>query len=280
MMSKSRKSLLGTLSVLLAISHIGCGGRPGPAIPAAVISLSVDPVSAIVQAGRTASFTATVTDPQNVGVNWTVTCPATSCGSVSPTSGSQLSIYDGVDTTYMAPPSPPESNLTVTVTATSVTEPAAQGSVTITVPSVAVTVTPNAATVPSGGETQFTATVIGDPTDSGVTWNLEFCRREAELPFRKVCEQPPQCKWCGTISNTESGSGVPITYTAPASSGAGILTLTATSVANPLASVVVPITVSSSANSSGVDASDLALRDFQVVGILNPVVIQHSIRSR
>jgi len=124
----------------------------------------------------------------------------------------------------------------VTLTAASVTEPAAQAAARITVPSVAVTVAPNPVTVPLGEETQVTATVIGDPTDSGVTWVLMGC---ADALLDGGCSQPLECTSCGTISNAESASGIPISYTAPASWPPGYLTLTATSVANPLASTVV-----------------------------------------
>jgi probable HAF family extracellular repeat protein len=261
------------LSVLLGISLIGCGGRPAP-----VISVGVSPTvftvsspSAVVQVGTTAQFYANVTgDPHNAGVNWTVTCPATSCGSISPTSTANQGA-----TTYMPPPSVPGSNLTVTLTAASISEAAAQGATTIIVPSVAVTVAPITATVASGGATQFTATVSGDSADAGVSWILAYCRNGGAIG--QVCEHPPQCE-CGTISNTKSGSGIPITYTAPAPPPlGGQLTLTATSVANSSAFTAAPITLSSSSNSSAVNAGDAALRDFQAVGILKFARQRHSL---
>jgi hypothetical protein len=159
--SKDREWLLGMLSVILAIGHIGCGGggRPGPVTPVTQVA------------------------------------------------------------------------------------------------SVSVTVMPNQASVPPGEEMQITATVIGDPTDSGVTWALAGCSIFHHLMAHKTCVQPPDCNWCGTISNGESASGIPITYTASASTRpsnetskigeTSWVTLTATSVANPSAVAVVLINVES-----------------------------------
>ena len=246
----NRTPFLGLLSVLLAISHTGCGGRPTPVI--SVAATSVDNLSPIIQVGETGQFYALVTGaPQNGGVNRSLTCPVNSCGSISPTSSASE-----VGITYTPPPSVPNSNLTVTLTAASITEASARGSVAITVPSVGVTVAPAGATVPSGGTAQFTATLKGDSTNAGVTWMLLLCHGGSS--FGHVCQHPPACK-CGTLLSSSSASDVPITYTAPASPPlGGELTLTATSVANPFAVTVSPITVSPSSNSSAVDANDSA----------------------
>src|SRR5579864_3408004 len=134
---KNRKSLLGTLlSIFLGISHFSCGGRANtpvggnppvgspPAITVGVSpTVSTGSSQTVVQFGTTAQFSATVTgDPHNAGVNWTVTCSATSCGSVSPTSTANQGV-----TTYTPPLSFPGSNLTVKLTATSITEATAKG---------------------------------------------------------------------------------------------------------------------------------------------------------
>ena len=248
MTSINRKSLLTGLCIFLGTSAISCGGGRHP-----VISVGVSPAlsspPAVVQFGTTAQFHATVTgDPENAGVNWTVTCNASPCGVVSPT----FTPGNDTSTTYLAPPSLPRSNLTVTITAASVTESTAQGSSTIIVPSVAVTVTPNPAAVLAGGETQFTATVSGDSTDGGVTWSL--VKRECGTPGCYNACRVATNNLCGTVSTTSSPSGDPVTYTAP-SRIIGV-TLTATSVANPLAVNGASITVSSSSSSGAGDASD------------------------
>jgi probable HAF family extracellular repeat protein len=251
----NRKSLLGLLPVFLGISLFGCGsGRPAPVIMVAVSAADLRDAVAVasrapfvLQAGKTGQFLANALgDTQNAGVTWIVSCAVSSCGSISPTSTAS-----GEPTTYMAPANLPKNNLTVTLTATSITQPSAQGSITITVPSVAVTVAPSVVTVPSGGATQFTATVNGDSSNAGVHWALVHCEAAG---FSELCMQaaPPSCD-CGTISSTSSASGVPITYTGPTSPPVnGALILVATSVANGDARFVVPITVSASSASAAI----------------------------
>lgn len=237
MRSKNRISLSGMLlSVVLAASHIGCGGGTRP--PAQFIVIGPSGPGGTVQAGATMPFVAIALRNPNLSanVNWTITCSAASCGAVSPTSGT--------GTTYAAPPTPPASNLLVTLTATLISDPTESASATITVPSVEVTVAPTTATVASGGKQQFTATLIGDSSNAGVTWSMVksyFC------PFGKCTpiglNSVPCDSSCGTLSSASTGSGTPVTYTAPPTppsipSGAddGQLSLIATSVANTIAS--------------------------------------------
>ena len=254
MKSINRKSLLGMLSVLVGISHMGCGsGRPAPVINVVVSAVNFHD-SFVVQVGKRDQFFANVLgDPQNGGVNWTVSCPATSCGTISP-----MSTTNADPTTYSAPANLPSSNLTVTLTATSITDASAQGFVKITVPSVEVTVAPVSVTVPAGAATQFTAIVGGDASNSGVMWSLgELMCGAADIYIcSNTCNSNMKVR--GTISSTSSASGVPITYTAPASVPAVSVFLNAVSVADGNSSVAVPITVSSSSNPSAMAASDPA----------------------
>jgi len=69
--------------------------------------------------GDSCGIAATVTnDPQNAGVNWAVACGSEpQCGYFSP-----FPTSSGVPVTYTAPTAIPSGN-TVTVTATSVTDP-------------------------------------------------------------------------------------------------------------------------------------------------------------
>ena len=88
----------------------------------AAITVSVSPVSANVAVNATQDFTATVQyDPSNAGVLWSLMqdgAPCSpGCGTVAPTSTAS----DGV-TTY-TPPATEPANATVTLTATSVTDP-------------------------------------------------------------------------------------------------------------------------------------------------------------
>src|SRR6266480_3696375 len=98
---------------------------------------------------------------------------------------------------------------------------------------ITVSVSPTSASVEAGtGKQQFTATVRRDLRNRGVLWTLAGagCTGSA----------------CGTLSATSSASGVPITYTAPATVPANpTVTLTATSVSNSTRSASATITVTS-----------------------------------
>lgn len=264
MRSTNRISLSGMLlSVILAVSHIGCGGG----VPITVSISDAPPI--VVQVGATRPVNASVVhDSSGKGVTWTITCSAAPCGSVSPTLSSipespinppQYQAY--YSTLYTAPPTPSAADLIVTVTATSVSDPSKSASTTITVPSVAVTVTPTTASVQSGGNQQFTATVIGDSSNGGVTWSLRGSYSCPKcFPITKTIDCATGA--CGTLSSARTGSALPVTYTAPAASPfpqgfSGQFTLTATSVANALvgngASInLLPISVSVSPTSASV----------------------------
>jgi dienelactone hydrolase len=200
------------------------------------VSVSVTPATATVQAGTSAQFVATVSnDPANKGVTWTVSCATTPCGTVSPTTSAS-----GTSVTYTAPAGLPAGDLAVQLTATSVANNAELISAQITVPGTDVSLAPTTATVPVDTTAQFTATVTNDPQNKGVTWSVS-------------CATTP----CGTVSPTTSASGTSVTYTAPSTPTASDLpvTLTVTSVFNPLvtgtASVLVPaVTVTVSAQSA------------------------------
>lgn len=216
------------LGVVLAIIQFGCSSSNAP--PPA-IAVSVSPATAMVQASGTQQFTPTVAnDPADMGVSWTVSCSAAPCGQVSPTS-----TLSSVATTYTAPSTPPLNNLTVTLTAKSVSDPTKSTVATITVPGISVSISPATATVQNGGTLQFTATVSNDAANGGVTWSLS-------------CQQPAQGSvTCGTLSATSTPSGTAITYTASIQSNVEInkvaVTITAASVTNPSKSAAAQVTV-------------------------------------
>lgn len=227
MTSRNRVLVLQILlSVVLTFAGFGCNSSSAPssAPPPPAISVTVSPATATVIANGTQLFTSTVTnDPSNKGVQWTVICPATQCGSVSP--GTTAS---GVATTYSAPATQPGGNLTVTVTATSVASPTTSNSATITIPGITVTVAPNPSTIQAGSTMAFTATVTDDLSNKGVTWTVS-------------CSAAP----CGTVSPASTASAVPTTYSAPTTPPPSDLsvTLTAASVTNPSASASVSFKV-------------------------------------
>jgi dienelactone hydrolase len=187
------------------------------------VSVSVTPQTAAVQANAALELSATVTsDAANAGVTWTVTCPTAPCGSVSPSSSAS-----GDAVTYSAPASRPASNLSVAVTATSVTDKSKSGSAAITIPSVGVSIDPASATVLGGATAKFSATVLGDSGNKGVAWTV-------------TCAAAP----CGSVSPTSTASGAATTYTAPPVPAIDLtVTITATSAANSLSAASAAISV-------------------------------------
>jgi hypothetical protein len=110
-----------------------------------------------------------------------------------------------------------------------------QGQIIIGPPAIppTVTISPSTANLATSATQNFTATVINDNFGQGVTWTLAGAGCSGAT--------------CGTISQPISKSGVPITYTAPASAPSpNLVVLTATSVLNPIpassASVNITIT--------------------------------------
>jgi hypothetical protein len=209
------------IAVVVAVGNCGCGGSSSPPPP---ISVSVLAATTTVLAGATGQFTATVAnDAANKGVTWSVSCSTAQCGTVSPTT-----TPSGTPTTYIAPPTAPASDLTVTLTATSVADATKNSPTTITVPMLTVSVSPDNATVVATMIQQFTATVMA--SNAAVTWTLT----------QGAADCSPGC---GTLSSQTSTS---VTYNAPANPPASdlALTLTATSVADTsktgLATITVP----------------------------------------
>lgn len=247
MTRRNRPSLVAMLFVtLIAAGNSGCGGGsaatmppsppPPPQAPSSGIAVGVGfgengiGVSsfAIVQAGGTRQLTATVSnDPANRGVTWSVSCSPGPCGSVSPAS----TLSSGT-TTYTAPLTPPLTDLTVNITATSVTDPSASALVIADVASITLSIAPGGALLPVDTTQQFTATVNNDLANKGVTWTL--------TQGGKACSSA-----CGTISSTSPASGTPVTYTAPTTVPASpTVTLTATSVTDTTKSAGTTITIS------------------------------------
>jgi len=116
---------------------------------APVVTVSVSPKTANLQAGGTQTFTATVTGTSNTSVTWTATG-----GSIT-----QVGAYAA-----------PSAAGTYTVTATSQADATKSDTATVTVtPAVAVSVSPKTANLQAGGTQTFTATVTGT-SNTSVTW--------------------------------------------------------------------------------------------------------------
>jgi dienelactone hydrolase len=191
----------GDLNVLVTATSVSdpsvVGGVPF-SVPGTNVAFDMVSESDL-DAGGTAQLSATVAnDPSNQGVTWALSCSPAPCGSISPTA-----TKNGVITTYTAPSTPPVSDLTVTITATSVFNTGAQNFAGITVHAVAVSVTPRSALLPINATQDFMATVTHDPATKGVTWT--------------VTQNGAACSsGCGTAAPSSTASGSPTTFTAPA----------------------------------------------------------------
>ena len=217
--------VIATAVVLMTVGCTVSGGGPNP--PASIaVTLSSQRVSTM-QVGTTTTISATVSnDSLNGGVNWTVSCSTSSCGSFSPTKTAS-----GANTTYTAPTTVPGTGV-VTVTATSASDPTKSASASITIttaPAIAVTLsTPPPSSLLAAATASVTASVTGDSANAGVTWSV-------------TCGSSQ----CGSFNPTKTASGIAATYTAPASVPTGnTVTIQATSVTDTtkVASATITIT--------------------------------------
>jgi hypothetical protein len=214
------------IGLLAAVLASGCGTSGPP------ISVSLSPSSAQnVQQGQTVSIMANVAnDLSTKGVSWSLSgvgCTGAGCGALT---------NQTIDSaTYNAPASLP-SDLTVTVTATSVVDPSKSASIVIIVPATVVTIRNKLTELAAGAVNssfffaQFTATVQNDPANAGVTWTL--------TANGTACSPA-----CGTLSFASANS---VTYTPPATVPAApnnMPSITATSVSNPSRFDVDPFTI-------------------------------------
>ena len=158
------------------------------------VVVSLSPVLATLEMSQQQQFVATVTGTGNTAVTW----------SISPIG---VGTFDAATGLYTAP-ALIDSAQTLTVTATSVADPAMTGTADIDLVPVGVTVSPASVTLGIGEQQQFTATVTGT-TNTAVTWSISPAG----------------------VGTFDAATGL---YTAPASiASAETLTVTATSVADP-----------------------------------------------
>lgn len=200
------KCPLGLLLALCVLAFSGCGGgTSGGGSSSAPISVTLSQSTATLGGSAAQNFTASVTnDSANGGVNWAITGP----GSLSAAS----STTSPFTTTYSAP-TIVSAVATVTLTATSRTDPTKSASSTIALVPIIITLSPSAVRLGPGGSQAFTVSVANDLSNSGVSWSI------------------------GTGIGSLSGlSTAGATYTAPAvlpGSLPTVVTLIATSIKDP-----------------------------------------------
>jgi hypothetical protein len=183
------------------------------------------------QTNATTTLVATVAnDPTNAGVDWSVSCAQSPCGSFSPGNTNTAQSASGTPITFIAPPSPPPAGVAnpvggITITATAaltesgLTPATATANITI-LPQVTVAISPqNVQYLLINQSATFSASVSNDPSNAGADWSVT-CSAGAGN--------------CGAFSPTHTASGVTTTYTAPAAvPGGGTVTIVAASTASP-----------------------------------------------
>jgi hypothetical protein len=190
---------------------LGCGG--GQTILQPPISISLSPSTTVVSLGQSVTVTAAVYDQNNRGAIWTVT----------PLDFGTLTDQTATSVTYTAPASFIKST-TVTITATSITNPNITSSVQINATPTLVSLSLMAdVTLTQGGQLFITPTLTNDINSEGVAWSLTPATGAGSL----VDPQP-----------------FVVSYAAPAVvAGPTTVTLTATAVANSNAAASLQITV-------------------------------------
>jgi len=163
--------LILALSAIL-VPILGCGGGGGGGgSEKQDITVTVSPGTVSIAGDADQVFTATILNPHNTGVTWSLSgsgCTGNACGTLSNYGGNN---NQGWTVTYRAPlvvPGP----ATVTLQAKSVDDPTktSTATITITAPVVSVTVSPTSPTVTLGNTQPLTANVRGT-TNTAVTWS-------------------------------------------------------------------------------------------------------------
>src|SRR5207248_474390 len=142
---------LGILSLLI-LSLAGCGVS-GTHVATPTVTLSLSPTFVSLSAGGTQQFTATVSGATNTAVTWSA-----SGGSIS-SSG-----------LYTAPST--AGTYSVKDTSVADTTKSANAVVTVTAPTVAISISPTASSLQAGQSQQFKATVTGT-TNTSVNWLVD-----------------------------------------------------------------------------------------------------------
>jgi hypothetical protein len=164
-----------------------------------------------------ASLTALVAnDTALAGVDWTLSCGVSNCGTFN--GSTKVHTASGVSVSYVSPSTAPPGG-TVTITATSTTNPAISASATVaivtTLPIVVAISSAPPTTLTAGTQATLAAKTTNDTANLGVDWTASCGGAGA----------------CGIFSpSAHTASGAQVTYTAPASVPAGgLVTITASS---------------------------------------------------
>jgi hypothetical protein len=217
-----------------------------------------------------ATISATVANDPTTGTNgvtWSVTCSAGTggdCGSftTNPTA-------NGLNTSYEAPSVLPLNGGLVTITATAQAAPGPSISkpVTITAPTLTVTINTPPTSIEAGTTSQLSATITNDSPvpPNGVNWSV-------------TCTGGTGTNPCGSFSPTNTLTGVATTYTAPATAPTGgSVTITATSAAQSnVSDSTPPITITANTSAgllNGHYALNISAQNgFGFIGVVGSIV--------
>jgi hypothetical protein len=231
------KAVIETLLVIVAVAGGGCGGGTGTSGSSGsgsqvAITVSVAPSAAPVPLDGVRQFTAAVTGTSNALVTWSLSgagCSGAGCGTLSGPSANPVTF---------SPPSTVPTPATVTLVAKAVDDPSKSASAIITITEatgISVSIDPTTAILALKATQQFTATVLNDPGNGGVTWRVKG----------EICDGPFLSPQCGTVSPAATASGEATTYTAPSSPPplSDRVTLRATSVSDDTKSATAGVTI-------------------------------------
>lgn len=167
-------------AALASITIAGCGGGS----KGNVVVVSVAPQGGTLVVNQSVTLTAIVTGATDVSVIWSCTFTTTTTptgtttpvtSAAAPCTAAQGVLSNQLDTTvtFTAPATVPNPPPTISVTATSNADKKKTGSSIISLDSgIRATVNPPTATVATGANFQFTATLTTDQTPNDVTWLL------------------------------------------------------------------------------------------------------------
>jgi len=224
----TRQQIVLLIGVSAIAALVGCGGGSStttPPPPTVSIAFGAAPPSSLT-VSQPASVSANVSgDSSNAGVDWTVTCGSSACGSFSP-----AHTASGVSTTYTAPPSVPSGGkVSIVATATADATKSVAANVTITATPIVVSFNPAPPILMQTTSTKpITAVVAHDSSNAGVDWSV-------------TCGSSD----CGSFDHTHTNSGSPTNYTAPATvPSGGSVKVTATSTADATKSISANISIS------------------------------------
>jgi hypothetical protein len=212
--SKRVRQLWLAISLAGILLLVACGGGGNSSVQAALpISITLTPSTTIVSLGQSVTVTATVYDQSNQGATW----------SISPITFGVLSNQTPTSVMYTAPTSF-STPTTVTITATSVTNPNITSSVQLSASPITISLSPpSAQTINQGGQLFVFPTLTNDTLSQGVTWSLS------------------PASGFGSLNSPQPFS---VEYVAPAAvPGPTTVTITATSVASSSSTATVEVTV-------------------------------------